>query len=384
MKRIPSIDGLRAISVVMVLAAHSALTVDFPTELVSLFRVGGQIGVRVFFVLSGYLITWLLMKEEGSNGNIDLKGFFVRRSLRILPVYFAYIAVAAIMTSAGMINISTGGFAHAMTFTTGWLPIQDWALAHTWSLAVEEQFYLFWPFAFALAPVRYRMRLATALILMAPIGRLACMTMNMPWLINYSFIGNGDAIMWGCAGAMFLNRSPDFVTRLTAFHTNIVRCLAVAILFGSEACLRMHLLPVVTTPITITIQSVCISYIIFSVTSIRQGMIFTVLNNKSVARLGVLSYSIYLWQQLALFPADPTFEPAIWQRFPQNLVCVFAMAICSYHLIETPFLRLKTRMHSRRAAIPALDPSSETAPILNGNFGTQIVVDSENAQRKVA
>lgn len=354
MNRIPSLDGLRAISVVMVLAAHSALTVGFPERLVPFFRIGGQIGVRVFFVLSGFLITTLLIKEQNKNSSVSLTGFYVRRSLRILPVYACYLVSVFLFCFLSGLSIPMAGFVQAATFTTGVVPIEDWALAHSWSLSVEEQFYLFWPFLFAFAAPLLRKRLAIGIALIIPFIRILMWAMGAKWLVKYSFLGNGDAIMWGCVSALVLAEAPNAVKQFSESNQNRRLLIATCVLFGSEVFHRGHFLSALSVPLTLTVQSLSIAFIIYSVTQNRNGLVFNLLNHHMVSRVGVLSYSIYLWQQLALYPSSENFTPYVWQRFPQNILVALVAAVLSYNLIEKPFLSLKDKLKREESAVRML------------------------------
>ncbi|MEP3481528.1 MAG: acyltransferase [Fuerstiella sp.] len=346
--RIPSLDGLRAISVVMVLAAHSALTVDFPEPLVPFFRIGGQIGVRVFFVLSGFLITSLLIREQAKSSSVSLTGFYLRRSLRIFPVYVCYLLAVVLFTYVSGLSIGLDGYVHAATFTTGVRPGDNWALAHTWSLSVEEQFYLFWPFLFAFAAPLLRKRLAIGIALVIPFTRILFWAWGAKWLVQYSFLGNGDAIMWGCVSALVLAETPSLVKKLAQSNPQHRLLTATFVLFGMEIFHRGHFWPALSVPLTLTVESFAIVFIIYSVTQNRSGMVFDILNHPIVSRVGVLSYSIYLWQQLALYPASENFTPYVWQRFPQNILVALVVAVLSYNLIEKPFLNLKEKLRREK------------------------------------
>ena len=166
---------------------------------------------------------------------------------------------------------------------------------------------------------------------------------GLPWLVNFSFLGNGDAVMWGCIAAIAFDRAPDAVRRLVQFRPTSIRLAAVLLIVGMEGFHRGHFAPLVTAFAADSVGAVCIVYLLFSVTQMTQGIVFRSLNAPLVARVGVLSYSIYLWQQLALFPASVNYQPAFWQQFPQNLISVFLFALASYYLIEIPFLSLKDK-----------------------------------------
>ena len=131
------------------------------------------------------------------------------------------------------------------------------------------------------------------------------------------------------------------------------------LIFGSEVFHRGHFLAVLSTPVTLTLQSLAIVFVIFSVTTNREGLVYSILNHRAVTRVGVLSYSIYLWQQLALVPADAARPSFLWQQFPDNLLAAVALGWFSHYVIETPFLRLKHRF-SAAPARPVVLPMSVT------------------------
>lgn len=147
--RIPCLDGLRAISILLVLGFHASGTEGFPSSewLRSLLRHGG-VGVDVFFVISGFLITLLLFREQDRTGRISLCKFYIRRSLRILPAMFAYLAFVALLQAMGIASLSTIDWVVALTYTAnfhGTFSHSAQPIEHLWSLSVEEHFYLIWP-----------------------------------------------------------------------------------------------------------------------------------------------------------------------------------------------------------------------------------------------
>ena len=124
--------------------AHIAGTVNAPAVLVPLHNLG-NFGVTIFFVISGFLITVLLLEELRSQGKISIRGFYQRRIFRIFPAFYFYIALVLLANSLGYLDLYDGDVLHAVTFTMNYHHERAWAFNHTWSLAVEEQFYLFWP-----------------------------------------------------------------------------------------------------------------------------------------------------------------------------------------------------------------------------------------------
>ena len=140
--RLPSLDGLRAVSIVLVLGAHLTGTRYYPVPDSWVFHEYAQLGVRIFFVISGFLITSLLLKEREKTGRVDLRGFYRRRFYRIMPVAYLYMLTVAI-TAWGTLPVRD--IAGAFTYTINFNTHATWLLGHFWSLANEEQFYLLWP-----------------------------------------------------------------------------------------------------------------------------------------------------------------------------------------------------------------------------------------------
>jgi peptidoglycan/LPS O-acetylase OafA/YrhL len=114
--RIPSLDGLRGISILAVMASHLTRAANVP-PLPGWVDSLGEFGVRVFFVISGYLITTLLLAEQRKTGTISLKGFYARRAYRIFPAFYVFIAVVAVLSVAGVVTLAPGDLVHAVTFT---------------------------------------------------------------------------------------------------------------------------------------------------------------------------------------------------------------------------------------------------------------------------
>src|SRR5262249_48485856 len=135
------------------------------------YLVNGPLGVTIFFVLSGFLITLLLVREEIAGGEISLRAFYARRALRILPVYAAYVAALVVISHTTAVDLSGCEWTTTLTFTKNFACGQ-WVDGHLWSLSVEEQFYLFWPIALACLPQRRRLWLVAAGILLAPAWRV--------------------------------------------------------------------------------------------------------------------------------------------------------------------------------------------------------------------
>jgi glycosyltransferase involved in cell wall biosynthesis/peptidoglycan/LPS O-acetylase OafA/YrhL len=169
-EHLPSLDGLRAISISLVLLGHLNGTRGFAT-----FDLGignyAQLGVFVFFVISGFLITRLMLLEHIKNGRVSLKLFYERRALRLFPASYAFIGIVSLLTLAGIFHLRPTDLWHAATYTVNFLPNRGKQIGHLWSLSVEEQFYMIWPLTFVLlGPKRARWAIL-GVILLGPVAR---------------------------------------------------------------------------------------------------------------------------------------------------------------------------------------------------------------------
>jgi peptidoglycan/LPS O-acetylase OafA/YrhL len=377
--RIPSLDGLRAISILMVIFAHATLTNSFPFWLYrrpSAF-IEGNLGVRVFFLISGFLITTLLLKEARKSGRINLAAFYLRRCLRILPVYYFYIlSLCAIFIFTGINVISNSTYFSALTFTTHWWGAwgnESWPLAHSWSLAIEEQFYLVWPAILVfLGPKRGGRIWVITLLLLAPAFRYAFRDQS---IIDHLFITQGDSIAFGCLLALARFNREAQLLRFFQYHPGFGRIAAVLLIHTKSFLFIFHFYPGWLEPWFITflptLQCMAITYLIGSFVMVQHGFSYQFLNLIPMQWVGRLSYSLYIWQQLVLIPKDFPVFPKTWPmamwitRFPQNIVVVFALGMASYYLLERPFLALKNRIEK----VPTGDLAQEKAKDLQTKEG---------------
>jgi peptidoglycan/LPS O-acetylase OafA/YrhL len=200
--RIPSLDGLRAISIGMVLVGHAASGIamlrDRPLVLYTVFN--GSRGVTVFFVISGFLITSLLLQEHQLRGKISLKDFYIRRAFRILPPFWLFLATVVALSKLGMFETTWANIAIAFAFLRDYMS-GDWWTGHSWSLSVEEQFYLLWPAALVLIGRRKSLWIACSLILAAPVIRVLShlfVTGRFGPIEFFMFHMRMDSLMFGC------------------------------------------------------------------------------------------------------------------------------------------------------------------------------------------
>lgn len=165
MTRLPALDGLRALALLCVMAFHFVPPLEHVSAL-------GSVGVRVFFVLSGFLITRILLASRSQALSVALPSFYLRRGLRILPVFYAVLAIAWLL-NIGPVRQTIGW--HVSYLTNVYLfERQAWhgSISHLWSLAVEQQFYLVWPFVILLTPERWLPAVIVLAIGLVPASRL--------------------------------------------------------------------------------------------------------------------------------------------------------------------------------------------------------------------
>jgi peptidoglycan/LPS O-acetylase OafA/YrhL len=340
--RIPSLDGLRAVSISMVLFAHLSGSRFFPS-FVALRRDLGNVGVRIFFVISGFLITTLLLDELGREGRISLQGFYLRRSLRIFPCAYAYIAVMALLSWAGWIELGRADILHAVTYTVNYLNVRPWHIIHLWSLSVEEQFYLIWPAVLIIAGRRRGILLAGAVLILAPITRLF-MWYWMPglrWSIGTAFQTNADALAAGCVLAGIREHLWNSPIYLRFQHSRAF--FLVPVLAAAAATLLFFEYPpysVISFAVGQSVLNISIALIIDRCVRQHQDPIGRFVNWRPMIYIGVLSYSLYLWQEPFLNRLGHS--PINW--FPLNLVLTGVAALGSYYLIEKPFLNIRRRI----------------------------------------
>ena len=294
--RIPSLDGLRAISIAMVLLAHLAGTRGFPMSAASGRMLGlGELGVHVFFVISGFLITGLLMDELALSGRISLSRFYLRRTLRIFPAYYTYLAIVFLAAVAGWVQLAPHDLIHGLSYTSNYYPSRSWFMGHTWSLSVEEQFYLLWPALVVLAGPRRAVFIAAATLLTVPIIRVGSWEL-MRWAgdgIGHRFETVADAIAAGCvlAGVRpWLHESAAYKRALASPWFAAVP----AIVVGANL---LHDHPVVYFGAGLTLTNVGIALCLDRCVTHASGRTGRILNAAPMVFVGLISYSLYLWQQ---------------------------------------------------------------------------------------
>jgi len=367
---IPSLDGLRAISIAIVVLSHTKTLL--PAALVNsgLFRYvigGGLHGVQIFFVISGYLITTLCLREFDRTGHISLARFYLRRALRIFPPFYLYLGVVALLWAAAIQPQDISTFISAATYTIVYHPHpQGWLVQHAWSLSIEEQFYLLWPVALLVTLRRNpALRLSALLLVIMPVARIALLTIFQAHsadhnraIVNSSAI---DMLMVGCLLALLGSKS-EWRDRSARWSTRRSAQWISGSATASAAITGLLLVPyanakLATTPFAnavealgYTITALSIGAILQYVVTEPQSIAGRILNLSLLRHLGIISYSIYLWQQLFTMP---TIKFGLF-TYP----LILAAAELSFWLVERPLHRLRARFERTSP----VNPKAQTQP----------------------
>jgi peptidoglycan/LPS O-acetylase OafA/YrhL len=341
--RIPSLDGLRAISVALVVISHLLWHPDFiaiRAIYAKWFAPLGGLGVRVFFVISGFLITSLLVRELATHNRINLAKFYFRRTLRIFPPYYFYVAAIFIAVAIGWIQLPPGDMLHALTYTVNYNIERSSYLGHAWSLSVEEQFYLLWPAVLLIAGKRYGLYTALLVMAICPVVRVFFrhFTALPPYELAYRFETIADSLAAGCTLAILY----DWLNLQQLYHrilrSRLFILVPIIIYFASLLPMRSRYLLFGFTLQNLGIAA-CIAWAI-KYSNSKTGML---LNSRPMVFIGVMSYSIYLWQQPFLSP-DST---SVVSRYPLNLLFIAAASLISYYCLECPALGIRQWLEPR-------------------------------------
>lgn len=345
---------MRAIAILCVLFAHVTESENLPHfELIDqLQRIfSGTLGVQIFFTISGFIITHLLVKEKTSQGQISLRHFWLRRSLRILPPATIYLLFLGLLQWQNLASVPAETQWGSLLFYRNMMPFDPWFTSqqgftgHFWSLAVEEQFYLIWPVLVAFLAVKKLRHLAWFGVMMSVAFRL-----TLPWLPEGSHRWlpmNLDGFMAGALLALDMNSDRNALW-LRAWGLRgllIVSALIVTRISGSSLGSSFVMIqPLVVAAAT----AACIAGLALGC----KGPESRLLNWPPLVSLGLISYSVYLWQQVWLAPASHWLSGhAPWLcLFPQNLIMCVVCGVVSYWGIERPCQIVKGWIHLQPAA----------------------------------
>ena len=330
----------------LVLFSHSVIYGTFG-PLASIGLVAGYAGVAVFFVLSGFLITNILLREEERTGGISLRFFYWRRALRLFPALWLYLLVVSLIWLAGALPHHPWHSFVSSLFYFRNLVGRGHETDHLWSLSIEEQFYLLWPLILIALPRRNGIRLFIGL------GTLSVVTLWRVLAARTGLVSVGalyirsdfrfDAPMFGCVLALVLRVAPELVSwsNRTVMRSHLLGMIGTAGL-GAWVGLRLGQFVYPGTDATV----ICLLGMILVLSQIgARDSGASWFAWKPVVRVGQISYGIYLWQQLFLGPPASGFQNI--RAFPAGVLATLAVAMASYEFLEKPLLALKDRKFHR-------------------------------------
>jgi len=343
------LDGLRTLSVALVILSHSLAYIhgeprSFPfLQLTAL----GRSGVDVFFVISGFLITGLLLRDSDQKIGYRLKKFYLRRFFRIFPPFYLFLGVVWILWRAGVQPLDFRSFLTAATYTYNYARHgTGWILAHTWSLSLEEQFYIVWAPCLVLLGRKKSTALAIGGILLSPAVRF------LSYVLLPKLRGNEDmmlhtrldTIMFGCAIALLWNdeRFNRWAEKLLRPSLVVIAIFYIVVL---APCLSTRFAARYDWTVGYGLGGFLISVVMLYAVRRPATAFGKFLNWAPMRHVGVISYGIYLWQQMFTGPK------AFW--VPLNIVAIFACAELSYWLVERPSFRARDWFEKRLVPRPA-------------------------------
>ena len=330
----PALDGVRGVAIAIVLVEHFGL---LPTSGgYAAFPITG--GIDLFFVLSGFLITTLLLEEQAETGRISLRGFYARRARRLLPGLFMMLAVfAAIAVAKGIdplpdlarYGFYTGNIARTLTHTS----VTTSGLEHLWSLAEEEQFYLVWPLLLILFMRARRLLLLTvALAVTLILWRAYLALSGAGWQLYYRPDTHSDGLMIGAVLAIILQRRP--LSLPAGLQPWLVAAFAGWCVVGPYFAWEIVGRPV--------LELLCAGLVLAAAT---KSELAAGLSWQPLVWLGKISYSLYLWHFMLLWAFG-------WHPL-QALPVSFAAAWLSYRFVEQPFRRHRRTFGEAALPVPA-------------------------------
>ncbi len=347
---IPSLDGIRAIAVALVFFAHSGLENVIP----------GGLGVTIFFVLSGYLITTLMRIEIARSGSLSYRGFYVRRLLRLMPPLLIVVAATSVLSALSVIDggFTLGGlFAALFYFGNYHVIAHDFhgmpaGLGLVWSLAIEEHYYLFYPPLAALL-----LRVGRAGVSATALATLCAAV--LAWRYWLVFHGGSeayvtmatdtriDAIIVGSLMALWRNPRLDRVPAPNAFNDGAVAVACIAVLVAT----LVYRDEVFRLTARYTLQSLAIAPLIYLAVARADQAPFRWLNARPLVYIGTISYTIYLSHHvilLGLAKHDPQLN-WFWLTLAAAIL-TWALAEPMRRWVELPCARLRKRLHDKSAA----------------------------------
>lgn len=366
----PNLDGLRFFSFLIVFFAHSFSTQHayikqepwYQLIKVRMFS-DGDIGVSFFFVLSGFLISYILLKEQESNGTINIKSFYMRRILRIWPLYylivvFGFFIFPMLKTYFGQLPQESADPLLCSTFLNNFDRIINGkpdaaALGGLWTIAIEEQFYLLWPLLFFITPPRYYQFIFIAVLVLSTLFRVFYGEKNV---IDLHTVGVITDMAIGGLGAYLMLYNSWFANRIEGLSRSAIVMAYVSILIF--LAFKKELFSNETMLVLKRIILACVFLVIILEQNYARNSLFKIGNWKLVSTLGKYTYGLYCFHVIGILISvtllqEFSLNQHSWQLWLLEVPISFAMSILlswlSYHYFESWFLKLKPRFSPNKS-----------------------------------
>lgn len=348
MKYIKQLDSLRAIAVILVIISHWIFSEN------ELMRILGFFGVDIFFVLSGFLITGILLKnktkglEIGVNKKQLLKNFYAKRFLRIFPIYYFTIFIVYLFKESLQTDIETSiGYHLSYTSNYYFFKIQGWdrVTAHFWSLSVEEQFYLIWPWIILFLNNKHIKKAIYIFIVIGFISQVLTMNIGFGGIIlsnSFDAFGMGGLLAWHM---IYKEKNlKGFYKKVSLITIILISIFLIGVFFKLwDIKIQFFLTLFIFWMLTFIILKRDSKSIFFKL----------ILNNKALIFMGKISYGIYLFHKIlpSLFSGLKRYLPVIsfnsislkLSYLLWDFAILLLVSWLSFKLLEQPFLRMKKK-----------------------------------------
>jgi peptidoglycan/LPS O-acetylase OafA/YrhL len=343
---LPALDAVRGLAACMVVCAH----ILGPVKL-------GNMGVLIFFVLSGFLITWLLLRELEQTQSTSIKGFYARRTLRIFPAFYVFWFICVLATALRHAPVRWAEAMCAFFYVGDYYTALHFSHVHqimaiTWSLGVEEKFYLIWPAVFVFwsrdIPKLFRI-VAGAIAVLWLYRVLACLFLPLPPdYLKYSFDSRFADILVGCglALALKLGHVEKLLRSADRFRSIPI---ALAITIGVVVVAEGHLSSRWFYLFLLPFSSLAIATLLLQLVFLGSLRGYAWFEHPLLRFFGRISYSLYLYHMLAIASVEH-YLPHLRLRwaYPLMVVLSIGLACLSYYCVEKPFLQMRRLFESSR------------------------------------
>jgi peptidoglycan/LPS O-acetylase OafA/YrhL len=306
------------------------------------------LGVLIFFVISGFLITSLLLEEINKTNAISLKSFYIRRIFRIFPAFYCYILFVFVLSLLSIIRTSNCDIITGVFFLQNYkhilkLPTNDdyYYVGQIWTLSIEEQFYLIWPFILKFFKEKNALRISIFVILCSPFVRILTYLYVPEWRGQIPIMAHTyfDPIMIGCFAAL-VKDNPKVVGLIKTRMIQFFIWIALIFIFVINPIFIQNLGGSYNFTFGVFFSAFFVGFLLIYCFHYQSSFLIRLLEFRPLVFIGLISYSLYLWNPIFL----SSVEQFIWQEFPVNFILTFFVSIISYCFVEIPFIEIRKKL----------------------------------------